>query len=133
MKYYLKHSLKNPQKKSSCYVSYIEKPLKIGLNEIKINKFFIVAQGIELLKKIVLFRHYLIQFSIQLYFVASIKKKCSILLIYYIERQKICFIKLIVAFSKRKPIRNLSKTIRSVLKQLKSKQLKYINQSLNKF
>ena len=43
----MKHSLKNPQKKSSCYVSYIEKPIKIGLNEIKINKFFNNGYKIE--------------------------------------------------------------------------------------
>ena len=43
----MKHSLKIPQKKSSCYVSYIEKPLKIGLTEIKINKFFNNGYKIE--------------------------------------------------------------------------------------
>jgi len=43
----MKHSLKNPQKKTSCYVSYIDKPLKIGLNEIKINKFFNNGYKIE--------------------------------------------------------------------------------------
>jgi hypothetical protein len=43
----MKHSLKNPKKKSSCYVSYIEKPIKIGLNEIKINKFFNNGYKIE--------------------------------------------------------------------------------------
>jgi hypothetical protein len=43
----MKHSLKNPQKKSSCYVSYIEKPIKISLNEIKINKFFNNGYKIE--------------------------------------------------------------------------------------
>jgi hypothetical protein len=32
----MKHSLKNPQRKTKCYVSYLNNPLKIGLNEIKI-------------------------------------------------------------------------------------------------
>jgi len=32
----MKHLLKNPQKKSKCYVSYLDKPLKLPLNEIKI-------------------------------------------------------------------------------------------------
>jgi hypothetical protein len=36
----MKHLYKIPQKKSKCYVSYLEKPFKIGLNEIKINKFY---------------------------------------------------------------------------------------------
>ena len=36
----MKHLLKIPQKKTKCYVSYLEKPVKIGLNEIKINKFY---------------------------------------------------------------------------------------------
>lgn len=36
----MKHLLKIPQKKTKCYVSYLEKPFKIGLNEIKINKFY---------------------------------------------------------------------------------------------
>jgi hypothetical protein len=36
----MKHLLKFPQKKTKCYVSYLEKPLKIGLNEIKINKIY---------------------------------------------------------------------------------------------
>ena len=32
----MKHSLKIPQQKTKCYVSYLNNPLKIGLNEIKI-------------------------------------------------------------------------------------------------
>ena len=43
----MKHLLKNPQKKSKCYVSYLEKPFKIGLNEIKINNFFNNGYNIE--------------------------------------------------------------------------------------
>jgi hypothetical protein len=43
----MKHLLKIPQKKSKCYVSYLEKPFKIGLNEIKINKFFNNGYNIE--------------------------------------------------------------------------------------
>ena len=43
----MKHLLKNPQKKSKCYVSYLEKPFKIELNEIKINKFFNNGYNIE--------------------------------------------------------------------------------------
>jgi hypothetical protein len=41
----MKHLLKNPQKKSKCYVSYLDKPLKISLNEIKIKK--IIGNGIN--------------------------------------------------------------------------------------
>jgi len=43
----MKHLLKIPQKKSKCYVSYLEKPFKIGLNEIKINNFFNNGYNIE--------------------------------------------------------------------------------------
>ena len=43
----MKHLLKIPQKKSKCYVSYLEKPFKIELNEIKINKFFNNGYNIE--------------------------------------------------------------------------------------
>ena len=43
----MKHLLKIPQKKTKCYVSYLEKPLKIGLNEVKINKFYNNGFNIE--------------------------------------------------------------------------------------
>ena len=43
----MKHLLKNPQKKSKCYVAYLEKPFKIELNEIKINNFFNNGYNIE--------------------------------------------------------------------------------------
>jgi hypothetical protein len=35
----MKHLLKIPQKKAKCYVSYLDKPIKIILNEIKIKNF----------------------------------------------------------------------------------------------
>jgi len=40
----MKHLLKIPQEKKECYVSYLEKPLKIELNEIKIKN---VRHGLE--------------------------------------------------------------------------------------
>lgn len=35
----MKHLLKFPQKKAKCYISYLDKPIKINLNEIKIKNF----------------------------------------------------------------------------------------------
>lgn len=35
----MKHLLKFPQKKTKCYISYLDKPIKITLNEIKIKNF----------------------------------------------------------------------------------------------
>ena len=35
----MKHLLKFPQKKAKCYISYLEKPIKFSLNEIKIKNF----------------------------------------------------------------------------------------------
>jgi hypothetical protein len=43
----MKHLLKIPQKKTKCYVSYLEKPFKIQLNELKINNFFNNGYNIE--------------------------------------------------------------------------------------
>ena len=35
----MKHLLKIPQKKTKCFVSYLEKPLKLVINDIKIKNF----------------------------------------------------------------------------------------------
>ena len=35
----MKHSLKIPQKKTKCLVSYLEKPLKLIINDVKIKNF----------------------------------------------------------------------------------------------
>jgi hypothetical protein len=43
----MKHLLKIPQKKTKCYVSYLEKPFKIQLNELKIINFFNNGYNIE--------------------------------------------------------------------------------------
>jgi hypothetical protein len=43
----MKHLLKFPQKKTKCYVSYLEKPFKIQLNELKILNIFNNGFNIE--------------------------------------------------------------------------------------
>ena len=43
----MKHLLKIPQKKTKCYVSYLDKPFKIQLNELKIINFFNNGYNIE--------------------------------------------------------------------------------------
>ena len=96
----MKHLLKIPQKKTKCSVSYLEKPLKLIINDIKVKKF-IGSNNIhceipiknnedmrtEIIKPILIYLlYYIIPFVILIILLNFFTTIAAVFLVFYIRK-----------------------------------------------